>query len=114
MIVRAAEWFVKGAWAWSGALEKVTAPSPTVHRGSSPNRARIRPSRDRMNTLCYVIDDAELWEADMSLSGKFKMLFGGKIRADEEGSQNDDNGAIDALAREFKGQRWDADKAAWK
>ena len=32
------------------------------------------------------IDSAELWEADMSLSGKLKMLFGGTIRADEEGS----------------------------
>ncbi len=33
---------------------------------------------------------------------------------DEEGDQTDDNGSIDALAREFKGQRWDADKSAWK
>jgi hypothetical protein len=33
---------------------------------------------------------------------------------DEEGDQKDDNGSIDALAREFKGQRWDADKSAWK
>ncbi|WP_380875862.1 hypothetical protein ACFB49_06330 [Sphingomonas sp. DBB INV C78] len=36
--------------------------------------------------LRFDIDEAELWEADMSLSGKLKMLFGGKIRADEEGS----------------------------
>ena len=34
--------------------------------------------------------------------------------ADEEGDQKDDNGAVDALAREFRGQRWDADKSAWK
>jgi len=33
---------------------------------------------------------------------------------DEEGNQNNDNGALDALAREFKGQRWDADKSTWK
>jgi hypothetical protein len=33
---------------------------------------------------------------------------------DEEGDQKDDNGSVDALAREFKGQRWDADKSAWK
>jgi general stress protein 26 len=32
------------------------------------------------------IDSAELWETDMSLSGKVKMLFGGKIEAGEEGS----------------------------
>lgn len=33
---------------------------------------------------------------------------------DEEGAQKDDNGTVDALAKEFKGQRWDADKSAWK
>ncbi|WP_084582144.1 pyridoxamine 5'-phosphate oxidase family protein [Sphingomonas azotifigens] len=32
------------------------------------------------------IDDAELWETDMSLTGKVKMLFGGKIKSDETGS----------------------------
>jgi hypothetical protein len=34
--------------------------------------------------------------------------------SDEEGDPQDDNGSVDALAKEFKGQRWDADKAAWK
>jgi hypothetical protein len=33
---------------------------------------------------------------------------------DEEGEQTDDNGAVDALAKELKGQRWNADKSAWK
>jgi hypothetical protein len=33
---------------------------------------------------------------------------------DEEGELKDDNGSVDALAREFKGQRWDGDKNAWK
>ena len=34
---------------------------------------------------------------------------------DEEGSETrDDNGAIDALIKEFKGQRWDADKSVWR
>jgi hypothetical protein len=33
---------------------------------------------------------------------------------DEEGDQKDDNGSVEALARQFKGQRWDADKSAWK
>lgn len=32
------------------------------------------------------IDDAEMWETDMSITGKVKMLFGGKIRSDETGS----------------------------
>jgi len=33
---------------------------------------------------------------------------------DEEGNQKDDNGSVDALAKEFKAQRWDADKLVWK
>lgn len=32
------------------------------------------------------IDNAELWETDMSLAGRVKMLFGGTIRSDQEGS----------------------------
>ncbi len=38
--------------------------------------------------LRFDIDDAELWEADMSLSGKLKMLFGGKVNPSEEGSHS--------------------------
>jgi general stress protein 26 len=41
-----------------------------------PNLALIR----------FDINDAELWEADMSMSGKIKMLFGGKVNPSEEGS----------------------------
>jgi len=34
---------------------------------------------------------------------------------DEEGGEpKDDNGSVEALAREFKGQRWDPDKSVWK
>ena len=36
--------------------------------------------------LRFDIDDAELWESDMSITGKLKMLFGGKIKPSEEGS----------------------------
>jgi general stress protein 26 len=36
--------------------------------------------------LRFDIDDAELWETDMSLGGKLKMVFGAKIRPDEAGS----------------------------
>jgi hypothetical protein len=34
--------------------------------------------------------------------------------ADEEPEQRDDSGAIAALAKELKGQRWDADNSVWK
>ncbi|MBJ7406644.1 MAG: hypothetical protein JHD07_26405 [Bradyrhizobium sp.] len=33
---------------------------------------------------------------------------------DEEGDLPDDNGSIEALAKELKGQHWDADKSVWK
>jgi hypothetical protein len=33
---------------------------------------------------------------------------------DEEGDVKDDNGSVDALAKKFRAQRWDADKLVWK
>jgi general stress protein 26 len=36
--------------------------------------------------LRFDIDDAEMWETDMSIAGKVKMLFGGSIKAGDEGS----------------------------
>lgn len=41
--------------------------------------------------LRFDIDSAELWETDMSLSGKLKMLFGGKVKSDEAGSHAEVN-----------------------
>ena len=43
---------------------------------SDPNLALLR----------FDIEDSELWEADVSVSGRLKMLFGGKIDSSEEGS----------------------------
>jgi hypothetical protein len=34
--------------------------------------------------------------------------------SDEEADETDDTGSVDALAKQFKGQRWDADKSVWK
>lgn len=42
------------------------------------------------------------------------LTFANDASGDEEGAQKDDKGVIDALASEFKAQRWDADKSAWK
>ena len=39
-----------------------------------------------LTLLRLDISTAELWETDMSISGKLKMLFGGKIKSDEDGS----------------------------
>ena len=43
-----------------------------------------------------------------------KLTLADESGSDEEGEPKDDNGSVDALAREFKGQRWDADKSVWK
>jgi hypothetical protein len=43
-----------------------------------------------------------------------KLNLADESGSDEEADPKDDNGSVDALAREFKGQRWDADKSAWK
>jgi hypothetical protein len=41
-------------------------------------------------------------------------LSEGAAGEEEGGEPEDDNGSVEALAREFKAQRWDVDKAAWK
>jgi hypothetical protein len=43
-----------------------------------------------------------------------KLNLSDESSGDEEGDQKDDSGSIDALAKELKGQRWDADKSVWK
>ena len=43
-----------------------------------------------------------------------KLNLSDEATADEESDQADDNGSVEALAKELKGQRWDADKSVWK
>src|SRR3954453_22955698 len=44
-----------------------------------------------------------------------KLNLSEEASGDEEGGEpKDDNGSVGALAREFRGQRWDADKSVWK
>jgi hypothetical protein len=43
-----------------------------------------------------------------------KLNLADESSVDEEVEPKDDNGSVDALAKEFRGQRWDADKSAWK
>jgi hypothetical protein len=43
-----------------------------------------------------------------------KLHLSDDAAADEEGDQPDDNGSVEALVKELKGQRWDADKSVWK
>ena len=64
-------------------------------------------------------DRLTLWISNPVVSTKDetagpKLNLAEESSGDEEGDQKDDNGSVDALAKEFKGQRWDADKSAWK
>ncbi|MGR6328652.1 pyridoxamine 5'-phosphate oxidase family protein [Sphingomonas sp. XXL09] len=47
-----------------------------------------------LTLLRFDIDSAELWETDISLSGRVKMLFGGTIRGDESSS----HAVVDSVA----------------
>jgi hypothetical protein len=64
-------------------------------------------------------DRLMLWVSNPVVSTKDettgpKLNLAEESSGDEEGDQKDDNGSVDALAKEFKGQRWDADKSVWK
>jgi hypothetical protein len=62
--------------------------------------------------LMLWIGNPVISTADESAGAKLNLAD--KSSGDEEGDQKDDNGSVDALAKEFKGQRWDSDKSVWK
>jgi hypothetical protein len=62
--------------------------------------------------LMLWIGNPAISTADESAGAKLNLAD--ESSADEEGDQKDDNGSVDALAKEFRGQRWDSDKSAWK
>jgi hypothetical protein len=62
--------------------------------------------------LMLWVSSPSLTTADEAPGAKLNLAEAAAM--DEEGEQTDDNGAVDALATELKGQRWDADKSAWK
>lgn len=43
-----------------------------------------------------------------------KLNLSEQSSGEEESGETEDNGAVSALAKEFKAQRWNADKSAWK
>jgi hypothetical protein len=43
-----------------------------------------------------------------------KLILSDDSAGEEEGEQQDNSGTIEALVRQLHGQRWDADKSAWK
>jgi hypothetical protein len=43
-----------------------------------------------------------------------KLNLSEESSGDEEGETKDDNGSLEALAKEFRAQRWDSEKSVWK
>ena len=126
------------ATAVSGVLAKTLAAKP-VSQSFNPATGKLnlvfkRPNQDfPALELTDTIDVAGLVSADKPGSTDRLLLWvgspsittadesaGAKLNlsdeasVDEEGEQPDDNGSIEALARELKGQRWDADKSVWR
>ncbi len=62
--------------------------------------------------LMLWISNPEISTADENAGPKLNLIDASTD--DEEGDPSDDHGSVDALAREFHGQRWDVDKSAWK
>ena len=62
--------------------------------------------------LMLWIGNPAISTADESAGAKLSLAE--ETSGEEEGEQKADNRSIDALAKEFRGQRWDADKSAWK
>jgi hypothetical protein len=62
--------------------------------------------------LMLWIGNPVITTADESAGAKLNLAD--ESSSDEEGEQKEDNGSVDALAKEFRGQRWDSDKSAWK
>jgi hypothetical protein len=62
--------------------------------------------------LLLWIGSPAITTADESTGAKLNLSD--ESSTDEEGDQPDDNGSIEALAKELKGQRWDADKSLWR
>jgi hypothetical protein len=62
--------------------------------------------------LMLWIGNPSVTTADESAGARLNLA--NAAGSDEEGDQFDDNGAVDALAKELKGQRWSSDKSAWK
>jgi hypothetical protein len=62
--------------------------------------------------LMLWIGNPVISTADEAAGAKLKLAD--ESSGDEEGDPKNDNGAVDALAKEFRGQRWDADKSVWK
>jgi hypothetical protein len=62
--------------------------------------------------LMLWISSPAITTADESTGAKLNLSEAAS--SDEEGEPTPDGGAVEALAKDLKGQRWDSDKSSWK
>jgi hypothetical protein len=62
--------------------------------------------------MMLYVSNPSITTADESNGAKLGLSD--ESEGEEEAEPKSDNGAITALAKEFKAQRWDADKSDWK
>ena len=111
----------RAAWNANTGKLKLTFKRPSqIYPGARPHRDASRSPRWCRPDKPGASDRLMLWvsspvttTADESAGPKLNLSE--ESSGDEEGGEpEDDNGSVEALAREFKGQRWDADKSVWK
>jgi hypothetical protein len=128
----------KLAGAISGVLSRTLAAKP-ASANWNPATGKLKLTFKRPNRLYPALDLTDtieiaglvsadrpgasdrlmLWIGSPSIStadegSGAKLNLSDELSGEEEGEQPDDNGSIDALVKELKGQRWDADKSVWK
>ena len=88
-------------------------PAARAHRKRRGHRAGLAGQAGRTDRLMLWISSPVITTADEGTGPKLNLSE--ESTGDEEGGEpKDDNGSVEALAKEFKGQRWDADKRVWK
>src|SRR5262245_56668786 len=77
--------------------------------------ALVSPDRPgATDRLMLWISSPVISTADEGSGAKLNLSEESSSGEEEGGEPTDDNGSVEALAKEFKGQRWDADKSVWK
>jgi hypothetical protein len=75
--------------------------------------ALVAPDRPgSSDRLMLWISNPAISTADESAGPRLNLAE--EASSEEETEQKDDNGAVHALAKEFRGQRWDTDQSTWK
>jgi hypothetical protein len=111
---------VSAAWSASTGKLKLTFKRPSqiypalALTDSIEVNALVSPDRPGPSDRLMLWISSPVTSTTDEGAGAKLNLSEGASGEEEGGEPEDDNGSVEALAREFKAQRWDIDKAAWK